>query len=156
MLALVGCADTPEARSVAAPLIPAYPSEPKLLEFYVSASSPNSYFVDTGALTLAPGSEVQLTIVVRAAAGAETVTYESLRCETGEYRIHAVARPDRSWSRVAEPSWRRIEDGGPNRHRAALATEYLCDGPARVSTVEEILAAMRDPQFRHHGLGAGQ
>ena len=141
-LLIAGCATTP-APAPPEPPLPAYPSEDRLLLFTVSRLSDNRFQVDEDSIDVHPDRDVRLTIVVDAPGGARTVTYEAIRCQTAEYRIIAIGQRDGRWMTVAEPQWRRIEEGGPNRQRAALALEYLCDGPSSVLDRAAALRALR-------------
>lgn len=152
-LLLSACAQTPEDARELDLVLPPPPAEGHLQAFYVSAASTNQFFIDSHSLIIDPGKELRMSLVVHSAGGARTVTYEGLRCATGEYRIYAVGRPDGSWAAADNSSWKRIEESRLNRHRAALASEYLCDGPASIRTPEEGLRAMRDPQHWQHGIG---
>lgn len=151
---LAACAGTPEVRDASQVQLPDFPKASDLLEFPVSAASGNHFMIDRRSMSIDPDREVRLTVVVRAPGGAETVTHEAIRCQSAEYRIYAVGRRDGTWTRLVEPTWRRIEESGLNRHRAALASEYLCDGPASVRAPEEALRAMQNPSHMRHGIGA--
>ncbi|MCB1957069.1 MAG: CNP1-like family protein [Rhodocyclaceae bacterium] len=148
-----GCASTPD-ESVSPPetVLPAFPTTENLLPFAVSATSENSFLVDTASIDVVPDRDVQLTLVVRSPGGAETVTREAIHCQTAEYRILAIGRRDDTWKRLDNPPWRRIEEGGLNRHRAALALEYVCEGPASVVDAASALAALRDRRHLKHGI----
>lgn len=123
--------------------LPGYPSDQKLIPFTVSELSGNRFYVDQESIDVDPDRDVRLTVVVDAPGGARTVTHEAIRCQTAEYKILAIGRRDRQWSVLADPQWRRIEEGGPNRQRAALALEYLCDGPTSVLDRDAALRALK-------------
>lgn len=150
---ITACAQTPSPREAAQIPLPAHPASADLVEFRVGNNSSNQFLVDRRSLSIHADGEINLTLIVRSPAGAETVTHEGIRCHTAEYRILAVARPGGQWSRLADPAWRRIEYQGPNRHRAALASDYLCDGVSAVRTPDEALTAMQDPTHLRHGPG---
>ena len=136
------CPSTPTP-VVPEPPLPAYPTEHRLLRFNVSDLGANRFYVDQDSIDVHPDRDVRLTIVVDTPSGARTVTHEAIRCQTAEYRILAIGRRDATWTTLADPPWRRIEEGGPNRQRAALALEYLCNGPASVIDRGEALRALR-------------
>ena len=149
--AIGGCAQAPTTPP--APLVlPAYPAPGNLLEFAVSKGTSNRFLLDRTSLRIDPEHETRLTIVVRTAQGVETVTHEAVRCQSAEYRIYAIGRNDGSWSLLQDPPWRRIREARGNRHRAALATEYLCEGATSVLTAEAVFAAMRNPAHLRQGV----
>lgn len=147
-----GCASTPESTSPPETVLPPYPTAESLLAFAVSATSDNRFLVDPTSIDVDPDRDVQLTLVVRSPGGAETVTREAIHCQSAEYRILAIGRRDGTWKRLDNPPWRRIEEGGLNRHRAALALEYVCEGPASVVDAASALAALRDRRHLKHGI----
>lgn len=141
-LLIAACSTTP-AGDAPEPPLPGYPSDQKLIPFTVSELSGNRFYVDQESIDVDPDRDVRLTVVVDAPGGARTVTHEAIRCQTAEYKILAIGRRDRQWSVLADPQWRRIEEGGPNRQRAALALEYLCDGPTSVLDRDAALRALK-------------
>jgi hypothetical protein len=104
---------------------PPPPGTGALLPFFVSSASDYRFFVD--AASIAPGSDgvVRYTLIVRSPLGAETVTYEGIRCATTEVKTYATARPDRSWS-VHPGAWRRVEARSVQRWHYLLWEEYFC------------------------------
>lgn len=104
--------------------------ESRLRAFYVSAATPNAFFVDEASLAVGDDGVVRFTLVVRTPGGAQNVTFEGIRCATGERRLYATGRADGSWVPARNDAWQPISDNTYNRPRAALAQDYLCDGPA--------------------------
>jgi len=150
---LSACAQTPETVHQKLPL-PPYPADESLIEFAVSDRNDNRFFIEEASLEVNPDRDIQYSLVVEAPGGARTVTREAIRCQSAEYRILAIGRRDRSWSEIAEPTWRRIEDTGLNRQRAALALEYFCEGPASVIDRDEALWNLRNPNQLRLGVSS--
>lgn len=134
--------DEPKWQEQEAPL-PAFPKDEDLIEFYVSATTTNRFFVD-GA-TLNPGADgvVRYTLVVRTAGGATNVSYEGLRCQTLEYRLYATGRSDGTWVAARNGQWKGISNVAANRQQAALSRDYLCPSRIPVFTAEEGRDALR-------------
>jgi hypothetical protein len=128
---------------------PAAPQEAALRSFFVSSSSPNRFFVDERTLTVGDDGVVRYVLVVRTPGGAENVTFEGVRCNTGERRIYASGRRDGSWSPARNSAWEPILDNTYNRPRAALAREYFCDGPVPPRNRDEVLRRLRQPGGSH-------
>jgi len=122
---------------------PAFPREVDLVEFYVSTGTTNRFFVD-GA-SLAPGKDgvVRYVLVVRAGGGATNITFEGIRCKTGEYKVLAIARPDGIWTRARIADWRRIEGTSANRHHAVLGRELFCPFTSPIRSADEGRDALR-------------
>jgi hypothetical protein len=122
---------------------PAYPDASKLLRFYVSATTPNTFLVDTSSVSVGADSVVRYVLVVRSRSGAENVTFEGIRCGTGERRLYAIGQGGNSWVAARESAWNPISFNTYNRAQAALAQDYFCDGPAPVLNAEEALRRLK-------------
>lgn len=110
--------------------MPQAPQPDGLRAFDVGSPSPNGFFVDEASISVGEDRVVRYTLVVRTPGGAENVTFEGIRCATGERRIYASVRKDGSWVPMKNSDWQPISDNTYNRPRAALAYDYFCDGPA--------------------------
>jgi len=128
-------------RESEAPLPPP-PGTGELLPFFVSSASDLRFFID--AASLAPGTDgvVRYTLIVRSPLGAETASYEGIRCATGEVKTYAFGRADRSWS--ARPgAWRRIEARSVQRWHDALWREYFCPRKIQIRNAAEGIYALK-------------
>ncbi|MBI1905126.1 MAG: CNP1-like family protein [Rhodocyclales bacterium] len=124
--------------------LPPPPSENSLRQFVVSATSSNTYLVDESSLMVGDDRVVRYVLVVRTAGGAQNVTYEGIRCETGERRIYAIGRPGGEWSLARQSDWEAMGPQAHNRPRATLARAYFCDGTAPPRNREEVLRRLAD------------
>jgi CNP1-like family protein len=119
--------------------LPAYPKADQLIEFFVAATSEFRFFVDAASISVAK-DVVRYVLVARSAAGAENVSFEAMRCATGEVRIYAVGR-DGGWAgRTGE--WRAIEQRTVQRWHNALYREYFCPQRQAVASREEAVALL--------------
>ncbi len=75
--------------------------------------------------------------------GATNVSYEGMRCKTGEVRLYAFGRDDKTWSKARARKWTPIQGNSLNRHHAALATEFFCVGRSPVSSAAEAVDALK-------------
>lgn len=123
--------------------LPGAPRPEAMQSFYVSATSTNAFSVDLSSLTVGQDGVVRYVLQVDTPGGARNITYEGIRCETGERRIYASGRQDGSWSKSRNNAWVRIRDIPPNRHHAELFVEYFCPGGVIVSSGAEALDALR-------------
>ena len=126
--------------------LPPAVEESRLRPFFVSSASPNSFFIDEGSVSVGVDEVVRYTLVVRTPGGAENVTFEGLRCATGERRIYASARRNGEWTPLKNSAWQPISDNAYNRPRAALAYDYFCDGAAGPRDREHALSLLRSPR----------
>lgn len=129
-------------------VMPSPVEEARLRAFYVSSASPNRFFVDEGSVSVGDDGVVRYVLLVRTPGGAENVTFEGIRCATGERRIYASGRKDGEWVAMKRSEWQPIGDNAYNRPRAALAYDYFCDGPAAPRNREQalrLLQSRRDP-----------
>ena len=146
--------------------LPALPEERNLVAFRVGARPVGRYLVDSE--SLAPGEDgvTRFVLVMRSSGGANTATFEGVRCATGERKLYAsAAGRDAQWRPLKNGEWRLLDGSIPayvgfayngNDPRAALAYDYLCDGPA-ARTKKDILARLRGKHVDYldpgHGLG---
>jgi hypothetical protein len=107
-------------------VLPPAPAAPNLLPFYVSPATENRFYIDGASLLAGGDGVVRYTMVVEAAGGARNVTYEGLRCSTGELRVYAFGQRDGSWSKSRSNEWRLVRDAAANRQHAVLMNEYFC------------------------------
>jgi len=116
--------------------LPPYPPRGELLEFSPGpASGAFRFFIDADSLSVADGI-VRYTLVARSAQGVQNVSYEGMRCESGEVRIYAVGR-DGAWS--GKPGeWR-----SPLPWHRPLYREYFCRFRQAIHSPAEGLAALR-------------
>jgi len=122
--------------------LPPYPRHPDLLPFFVSAASRYAFYIE--AASLAPGEDgvVRYVLVVRSALGAESVTFEGIRCSTSEYRIYATGASGGGWLRSRTP-WRPIAPRDIQRWHNALRDEYFCPLGLPIRTRAEGIDALR-------------
>lgn len=110
--------------------LPAYPRPENLVAFEVSAATRNRHFLDAASLSVGEDGVVRYTVVVRTAGGAENVSFEGMRCDTGERKLYAFGRSTASgggeWVRNRYARWEPI----PVRQAASYSRElfyhYLC------------------------------
>jgi len=118
LVAACGSAPPGDAEQVK---LPPYPRDADLIEFSPLAGDMR-FFIDASSLSvLEKDSAVRYTLVARSPEGARNVSYESLSCATGTFRVHALGRADGSWG-GRESDWRSANDPW---HRA-LYREYFC------------------------------
>jgi hypothetical protein len=152
VLALVaGCGSTPELPDAGqAVVLPQYPRAAGLIEFTASPG-PMRFFIDAPSLSVSEKEGVvRYSLVARSAENAENVSYEAMSCLTGQYRVQALGRADRTWAGRAG-DWRAITD---NWHRA-LYREYFCpqNEPIR-SAAEGVRALQQGGHPFSRGFGA--
>jgi len=108
----------------------ALPPAPKLadLQRFPTSWTDNQIFIDTASLVFGDDDTLSYTLVVRGAGGANNVTFESLRCRSGERRVLAYGRNDGTWSRARSSNWMRIVDQGINRYYYEFWIDTFCSG----------------------------
>lgn len=106
--------------------LPAFPQDADLIEFDISATTPNRFFIDGRTLSVGSDGVVRYVLVVKTAGGATNVSFEGIRCVSHETRLYATGRTDRTWSTSRVAEWRRIVDKPVNRQHEALWRSYFC------------------------------
>lgn len=110
----------------AAVQLPPFPQAENLIPFTVSATTDNKFMIDGESLSVSPERQVSYTLVIVSPAGAQNVSYEAMRCATGEYRLYALGRSDGTWAKARNDQWKRVQESTRNRHHAALFADYFC------------------------------
>lgn len=123
-------------------VLPPYPQEADLLSFRVGAVRDTQFMVDTKSVSIGSDGVVRYTLVVIGSGGARNVSYEGLRCATGERRFYAFGRLDKTWGKARTNQWTAIR-GGTNNHHVELYKSYVCDVGVPVFAPEDILRRMR-------------
>lgn len=106
---------------------PAYPSQAALVRFPTDWTN-SQVWIDGQTLSIGSDQVVRYTLVIRSAGGAENVTFEGLRCETGQRRLYGFGRRDGSWGLARNADWRPIDDSRSNRHYFEFWRDVFCDG----------------------------
>lgn len=121
--------------------LPAAPKAAALHEFKVGGRSGHRYFLDLDALSAGADGVVRYTLVIRTAGGAENVSYEGMRCTTGERKLYAFGRPDGQWARNRYAGWTPIEARRDDSYQKELFFHYFCtvDGAADMKTIRRAL-----------------
>jgi CNP1-like family len=121
-------------------VLPAYPKEPQLIEFFVAATSEFRFFVDSASLSVEKDL-VRYVLVARSTAGVENVSYEGMRCNSAEVRIYALGRNGAWTGRPGE--WRAIQPRSVQRWHNALYREYFCPQREPIASRQEGIYALR-------------
>jgi hypothetical protein len=110
--------------------LPAYPRPDNLVAFEVSAATRNRHFLDMASLSVGEDGVVRYTVVVRTEGGAENVSFEGMRCDTGERKLYAFGRSTGSdggeWVRNRFARWEPIAARQATGYHRALFYHYLC------------------------------
>lgn len=85
---------------------------------------------------------VRYALVVRSAQGAESVSFEGIRCSTAEFRIYATGQGEGRWSPSQAP-WRAIQPRSVQRWHNALWREYFCPLGVPIQSAAEGIEALR-------------
>jgi hypothetical protein len=125
--------------------IPPYPKAENLVPFVVSAATRNKYFIDFPSVSVGADGVVRYTVVVKSPAGAETVSFEGMRCESGERKLYAFGRADAQgggeWSRNRYAKWDVIKGRQQTGYHRELYFHYLCtiEGTGNLKTIRHLL-----------------
>ncbi|TLD43739.1 MAG: hypothetical protein FAZ92_03974 [Accumulibacter sp.] len=134
-----------EQRPAAEPEVelPAFPQTENLLPFTVSATTNNQFLIDGSSLSVGSDGVTRYTLVIVSSSGARNVSYEGMKCTTGERRLYALGRADGTWARARNDRWVRITNSTLNRHHAALFSDYFCPIMVVQQTPEQLLDTLR-------------
>lgn len=124
-------------------VLPAFPQEGDLREFYVSELTAHRFFVDASTLSVGQDGVVRYALVVRTRGGATNISFEGIRCESREFRVYASGHRDGRWTKARQSQWRPIENKPMNRHHAALSRDLFCPGGVPLRSPAEGREALR-------------
>lgn len=126
--------------------LPPTSSPARVVLFEVKGQTRNETGLDPDAISLGADGVTRYTLVVRTPTGITNVTYEGLRCATGEWKVYATGRPDGQWHRVPDPVWRPMDKASLNDIRQTLHERHVCT-PARTVPVSaaQVLQSFRRP-----------
>ncbi len=154
LLLLAACAPLPEEQSDwerehLAPAwqeqkvaLPPYPASASLVEFATRESSDFRFFIDSRSLAVGGDGVVRYVLVARSPSGVDNVSFEGLRCASGEFRIYAVGHRDRTWTERGG-RWQSIWAASAGPWRRELHKEYFCRGGQPIRDRDEGLRMLR-------------
>ena len=123
--------------------LPAFPEKENLIPFTVGAISDTQYLVDGNSLSVDIDGVVRYALVVISPAGAQTISYEGMRCATAERKLYAFGRSDKTWSRPRSNPWLKIR-GGSNNHYVELYANYFCSiGVSSIANADDARRILR-------------
>ena len=124
------------------PVLPALPSEAKLLEFRPRQNSSNRFYIDRDSVTLGADRVVRYSAVIKGAAGGVNTSYEGIHCKTAEYKVFAFGTDTGTWVGARDPHWQPIRRLDSD-YRFGLFKDYFCDGGAvNGNNVRDLIARL--------------
>ena len=123
-------------------VLPAYPTPQNLLPFEVFPTQ-NRYFVDSNSITVDKDGVIRYTVVINTPGGATNISYEGMRCETGERRLYAYGHLDRTWSKAQSDLWQEINFAYGHSYQKVLYEDYFCPRDRFAKTAAEAIMNLR-------------
>ena len=136
-------ADTDALKAESPVVLPAPFQKNNLLSFYVSPTTTLDFAVDAKSVSVTEEGIVRFVLVVTSQSGASNISYEGIRCSTGERKLYAVGQTNGSWTAARRDVWEIIIDRGINRQHAALAKDYFCETGMVAGKAEVIVDRLR-------------
>lgn len=128
--------------------LPPFPQDDNLVPFKVGAVSDTQFKIDSESLSVGADAVIRYTLIVVSSAGAENISYEGMRCTTGERRFYAFGRSDGTWSKARNTRWTKIQ-GSLNNHHVELFVNYFCNmGAPTIASPDDALRALRNGGYR--------
>lgn len=124
--------------------LPAAPDDATLLHFDITPNTSQRFHIDPKSLTVGTDGVVRYTLVAHSSAGATSVSYEGIRCQTFEKKLYAFGRADGSWSRAKKDEWQPIFKNGANRQHVTLVQDYFCRDGQIAGKASEIISRIRN------------
>ena len=122
--------------------LPMPPQAQALIAIEMGPTTSNHYFVDPASLSSEADGVVRYTMVIEAAGGARNVSFEGMRCASGEWKLYAFGRPDGEWVRNKYARWSGIKDRQANSYHRELFYHYFCtvDGVGELKVIRRALS----------------
>jgi hypothetical protein len=98
--------------------------------------------IDEKSLSRTGDDVMRYTVVIRSAAGAQTIRFEGMRCATRETKVFAYGGGRGGFRKTLNAPWEIIRTLGVNGYRWVLFDSYMCSdagGPIRVQDVRRNL-----------------
>ena len=109
---------------------PAYPVTSALTRYPID-NFRQTVLIDTENILLSGDDIVRFVLVLRSPSGAETVSFEGIRCNTMEQKLYALGRQTAAggtWVAARASQWRPVGTRLGDPLRAELAREVFCNG----------------------------
>ncbi len=106
--------------------LPGDPKPENLVRFEVSATAQNEHFIDINSISSDSDGVVRYALFIVSPSGAETVSYEGLRCENGDRKIYAFGRQSGEWVKNKRADWALIPIRATNNPHKILFHHYFC------------------------------
>ena len=123
--------------------LPAFPASHNLIPFEVSPVTRNKHYVDVTSISVAKDDVVRYTVIVEAPSGAKNISFEGMRCDTGERRIYAYGHADGTWSPAKNTSWQEINFISSFSYQKVLYEEFFCPPGNYAKTAAEAVMNLR-------------
>jgi hypothetical protein len=123
--------------------LPPYPLDQNLIPFEVSPVTRNHYLVDAKSISVGEDRVVRYSVVIDAAGGARNVSFEGIRCDTGERRVYAYGHDDRSWSKAGDTAWIGIDFRSASSYQKILSQSFFCPDGIAVKDAATAVARLK-------------
>jgi len=117
---------------------PAFPRRENLIKFEVPSEGGFAFFVDRTSIGVGEDEVVRYVLVARSPNGNQNVSFEGLRCASGELRRYAVGQPDATWHASSSP-WQPLA----RPWHLVLHQEFFCPQSVPPRTAAEAVRALQ-------------
>lgn len=127
---------------------PSYPKAENRIEFSVSAATRNRFYIDYPSVSVGDDHVVRYTVIIESPAGARTVNFEGMRCDTGERKIYAFGRENGEWARNRHARWELIQARQQTGYHRELFFSYLCAGGEGLPVLAKVQQRLKTGGYR--------
>lgn len=124
---------------------PPGPSNPhtELQTYEVPQPSSGTYQIELNSLTLGSDEVIRMVLVQTSTTGVQNVSFEGVRCKTGERKLYAFLKSDGTWNEYHQARWQAIQNFASAKHIVTLAKNFLCAGGGAWGSVKDIQYRLR-------------
>ncbi len=128
--------DNPDWKEEQAPPPPTF-SKDALVRIDMPAHVSVKVGVDPNTIVVGTDGVVRYVIVMVNSSGSVNAVFEGIRCASDEVKTYARWNSAGTWTVLADPPWKGINDNMPSKHAYAFARQGACD--ARIAPTKEAI-----------------
>lgn len=122
--------------------LPKFPTAENLIAFDAGPARQFDFFIDGASLAVDKDAVVRFTVVAKSST-ATNVSYEGIRCGTGQRKTYAYGRPDGTWREPKDPPWVNIGGAALGGYHFTLYQDYFCPARNSIKSAAEGLYALK-------------
>ena len=127
-------------------VFPASPERSNLIEFEVGVGARARFYLDEKSIAVGSDGVIRFVLVTESGtSGKMNMSFEGIRCESGEKRLYAAADLGGEWRKLTT-GWTKLSSGTFNQPETVLSDDILCDGRTARTPMSSIVRRLKKPE----------